>query len=1068
MTGFYCRHQDDTLARARRWRRACREQDVAGPSWRDQTSFKPAVVDARARREATMPASGTNPLAGRVTIVLAAAGYGKTRAVRAWLGGTAARWHHGVDIGRGPARVDGGKVHVVDDLHLAPAGAFAPWLAPILAAGSRVVLVTRHPVPAATLRSSPDVPVEVGPPLLALTPERVARLLEQRYGLLAPELAGQVHRLTGGWPVLARHLGAALAADPALAAAGRPDEDVLASLAAPGTPAAEYLAAEVLGALSPAGRRLLAGVIHLGSISVELAAELDHPRPERGVGELARVGILHSVDPGHVWYRTVPIVAAVGRAVLKRSDGRPSRSLAVAADWHRRNHRPAEALRLRLAAGDLAECASILAGYGQKLLAGGAAPDLVAAVRALPPEFRSDRLQLLLAEGLEIVGDAAAAMAVYAALAGDGERLPSAVAWRYGVAVYLWGDPRDALSILRRGALEREDSADEALLLAWTAAALWLAGDAASCRDMAARAYRAAGVANDDRALATAHVALALCANLDGDPAALRTHYGRALELAEAAGDVVQAVRIRANLAAGLEREARYAEALDTVRPAVALAEQCGHASMLAMSLCNEGALLQRLGHLDDAIARHRRSVEIYQRIGSDKFAYPLNGLGDIHRQRGRLSEARAAYEEAVRAATRDGNRQSLVPGLTGLARVIDSDPTAAVEIAARAQRCASGPQGTSALIAAGWATLRSGEKCDARQRALAAADSARRHRDHTGLAEALELRAAATEPHEARRALVEALAIWRDAGAVLDADRVSVALAELPGAGTDERLAARLATTRLSAAGVVPSAPSPSEPGGPAVVQIRVLGAFNVLIDGVPVPASAWKSRKARDLLRILVVRRGRPVPREELAELLWGDAAGDPGVGHRLAVALSTARGVLDPHRCAPPDHFIAGQANLRTDLDRLDVDVEAFLRDAGDGLRLLADGAAGDAHLVLAGAEGRYTGDVYDDEPYDDWLQPLREHVRAVYLDVLRALAELDQRRGARDEAVRRLQRILEAEPYDERAHRTLVGVLVDDGRHGEARRAFARYAAAMGEIGLQPPDWAALLVARQVPA
>ncbi|MFD0599668.1 hypothetical protein ACFQZ4_51210 [Catellatospora coxensis] len=60
----------------------------------------------------------------------------------------------------------------------------------------------------------------------------------------------------------------------------------------------------------------------------------------------------------------------------------------------------------------------------------------------------------------------------------------------------------------------------------------------------------------------------------------------------------------------------------------------------------------------------------------------------------------------------------------------------------------------------------------------------------------------------------------------------------------------------------------------------------------GQVVPASSWQSRKARDLLRILVGRRGRPVPRSELSELLWPD--GDvQRTGHRLSVLLNIVRG-------------------------------------------------------------------------------------------------------------------------------------------------------------------------------
>jgi DNA-binding SARP family transcriptional activator len=56
------------------------------------------------------------------------------------------------------------------------------------------------------------------------------------------------------------------------------------------------------------------------------------------------------------------------------------------------------------------------------------------------------------------------------------------------------------------------------------------------------------------------------------------------------------------------------------------------------------------------------------------------------------------------------------------------------------------------------------------------------------------------------------------------------------------------------------------------------------------------------------------------------------------------------------------------------------------------------------------------------------------------------------GAIDEAIGYLLRILARDPYDEQCHRELVELLVAAGRHGEAGRARARYAAAMVEIGL----------------
>jgi DNA-binding SARP family transcriptional activator len=978
-------------------------------------------------------AMAIDPLAGRVTVVLGAAGYGKTTAVRRWLGERPASWLDGAALdGVERIVIADHATTVIDDAHRLAASPLIGVVAP----HARVVLIGRRPVGWA-----PNPRAEIGPARLALPVHDVGVLLRERYGVENPEVAPRVHRLTDGWPALVELIAAGCAQAP------HSDQELLAMLAAPGTPLEQYTRAEVLADLP--GRRLLADVAGLGSMSVDLAGELGHRRPEAALSELTRLGLCLPSPIKQGWYRTVPALAAVLRSGTGRR--REQRVVGVAAGWHRREGRPMEALRLRRQSADHAGCVEILATDGADLLAGGEARAVAEAVRALPAALRDRRTELLLAQALEMTGDSAGAVAVYAALAGSEERLAPGLAWRYGVALYLWVDPAAALAVFRRGVLSAEDTADEALLLGWSAAAHWLAGDLPACRDFAERAQRAATAADDRRALATAYVALALCANLAGQPAALQANYARALELAEASGDVVQAIRIRANLAVALEREARYADALAMLGPAVVLAERAGHISLLAMASCNAAVQAHRLGRFDEAAAGYARSIELYQLTDSRKVAYPLNNLGDLHRQRGRRSEARAAYEEARRTAAADGNRQGLAPALAGLARTVAfDDPELAAALAGEAIEYARGPLEAAAHLAAGYAALGGGAPDRAGEHATLAADAARQHRDRAALAEALELRAAATataDPRSSRQTLGEALAIWRGAGAGLDADRVLLALGQLGGAHPRERLDARLATQRLTAAGVILARAVPS-------VRIQALGRFTVVVDGVPAPP--WQSRKARDLLRILVARRGRPVPRDELVELLWGEAGGgDDRIAHRFAVALSTVRGVLDPGRRSPVDQFIAaGATNLWIDVERVAVDVELFLSDAGYGLRLAANGEAADAYAVLTAVTAGGAGAVFADDPYDDWARGLRAEVETARLDVARALARLTDDPG---EAARHLEAVLDADPYDERSHHALLRVLRDAGRHGAARQAYGRYRLAMDEIGVPAAEF-----------
>jgi DNA-binding SARP family transcriptional activator/tetratricopeptide (TPR) repeat protein len=688
------------------------------------------------------------------------------------------------------------------------------------------------------------------------------------------------------------------------------------------------------------------------------------------------------------------------------------------------------------------------------LVSTGAAATVVATVAALPADELNPMLAAVHAEALYCIGAVDEGMAAFERLAAAPGPLPAGLGWRYGLVRYLCGDPSGALEILRRAEPGGAPAQDRALLLAWTAAVSWANG-AAACHDLAERAGRAARELDDQRCIAASHVALGLSAQLRGDRPAVQAHHDRALRAAEACGDVFTAVRVRTNRSAILLHEARYPQALAAVRPAVALADTVGYPSLLAPAVHNEATALSGLGRLHEASRCFQRAIDVYQGMGSDKVVYALTGLGDVHRLRRRASQARAAYEEALRIG--GGGAAIRTAALAGLARVLaEAEPGRAAGLAAEALAAAPPPLLALASIAAGRvaaAAARDADRSSAawatvRGLAAAAAAAAREHRAVADLADALELAGeAAVEPGAARQAFAEALAIWTDAGAVLDADRVRLAMATTTGRPPDWVQAA-MAADRLAAAGVV----GPIGAEEPEPVRIAALGRFAVTVGDKVLPPGAWQSRKARDLLRILVARRGRPVARDELAELLW---PGEPldRVGHRLAVALSTTRAVLDPGRRLPTEHHIGGDGtSVALNLGPVVLDAATFAGYAQAGLAALRGGEPDQARPALEAAERAYTGDFLEDEPYDDIGTDAREELRAIFLQVTRALAGQAEAAGQADDAVRYLLRILAADRYDERAHDALVRVLDAHGRHGEARRARARRAAIRAELGV----------------
>lgn len=233
-----------------------------------------------------------------------------------------------------------------------------------------------------------------------------------------------------------------------------------------------------------------------------------------------------------------------------------------------------------------------------------------------------------------------------------------------------------------------------------------------------------------------------------------------------------------------------------------------------------------------------------------------------------------------------------------------------------------------------------------------------------------------------------------------------------------------------------------------PPAIAVQTLGAFRIFRYGTEVPSREWQSKKARDMLKMLIAHRGKPVSRQRLIELLWPDQSPER-TGNRLSVLLCIVRRVLDPHRqIIEPGPIVADRSAIRLDRNVVDVDVEYFLS-AADAARHAVDKRA--AATLLHAASDLYAGDFFDDDPYEDWAQPLHDEARTAYAGVLRALASHS---ADIDGKVLSLLRLIHREPYEEEAHLDLVRVLREAGRHGQAQRHYRTYAERMAELGVEP--------------
>jgi DNA-binding SARP family transcriptional activator/pimeloyl-ACP methyl ester carboxylesterase len=212
--------------------------------------------------------------------------------------------------------------------------------------------------------------------------------------------------------------------------------------------------------------------------------------------------------------------------------------------------------------------------------------------------------------------------------------------------------------------------------------------------------------------------------------------------------------------------------------------------------------------------------------------------------------------------------------------------------------------------------------------------------------------------------------------------------------------------------------------------VEIRVLGGFEVSVDGRRVPAQAWQQRRATELVKLLALAPRHRLRREQVIDALWPDLAPDAGAAN-LRKAAHYARAALGSKDAVV---LRQGQVSLWPDAE-LAVDAERF---ETEGKLALKAGVA----EACAAVAGSYRGELLPDQRYQDWAGERCRAVRTLYLQLLRRAGLWEQ--------------VVGEEPTDEPAHRALMHMYADAGNRSAAVEQYHRLAAALDGLGLQPTE------------
>ncbi len=223
-----------------------------------------------------------------------------------------------------------------------------------------------------------------------------------------------------------------------------------------------------------------------------------------------------------------------------------------------------------------------------------------------------------------------------------------------------------------------------------------------------------------------------------------------------------------------------------------------------------------------------------------------------------------------------------------------------------------------------------------------------------------------------------------------------------------------------------------------PLIMHIHLLGDFHLSFGDETV--TGVKTTRLQSLLAYLVLHRDLPQPRQRLAFLFWPDTSEEQ--------ARNNLRNLLHFLRRSLPDSedflIIDTQTIQWNPRAIFTLDVDQFIRSAG------SPGAREDLQQAIQ----MYSGDLLPD-CYDDWIQPERERLRELFINVLERLIQLLENERDYSQAISYTRRLLRVEPLREESHRRLMRLHAASGDRAMALHAYHSFVTMLErELGVEP--------------
>ncbi|MDJ0925899.1 MAG: BTAD domain-containing putative transcriptional regulator [Acidimicrobiia bacterium] len=228
--------------------------------------------------------------------------------------------------------------------------------------------------------------------------------------------------------------------------------------------------------------------------------------------------------------------------------------------------------------------------------------------------------------------------------------------------------------------------------------------------------------------------------------------------------------------------------------------------------------------------------------------------------------------------------------------------------------------------------------------------------------------------------------------------------------------------------------------------MELRLLGALELLLDGVPVEL---RSRAQRKLLAFLASSAPTPMSNDRIADALWGEELPTNPISaiHFHVSKLRTALGTYkDALRTVPHGYAV--------DLSAITIDAHEF-----EGLVAQARTQAGidpqGAAKLLREAVTLWRGPMLVEFEYDSWARPEIHRYEEMLLEARELLIEARLALGEHRSAIGDLRSMITENPFREKLRYLLMLALYRSGNQTDALSAYRDAADALGEgFGLDP--------------